>query len=205
MGGSLLPPWFVKEPVSNDDLKITTLVFGITIGICTLTIWKAGHQTVLIWKRTHRISVSYFWMIWLELLANILMSIIAWMYMGGMIAPRYVQRIPNPQWIPYANCGYSFAVFFIICTHTETSEHLLPLLIQCTDSDAMGYPTSYVDSNHYQPALVDHVERTSTFQIKVGIRSLHHRNQHLSLLHMDTGPYADISSMDPHECHLGSD
>jgi hypothetical protein len=86
--GNLLSPNYHSEPVTLTDIKLTTFVFGFTLGFASLTTWKAVHQTLKIWKRTNSVTVVYTWMIWFELIVNLVVSVISWLFMEGKISPR---------------------------------------------------------------------------------------------------------------------
>lgn len=90
MGGFLVPPHFQTIPVTLTDVKISTFVWGFTMGFAILTTWKAVSQTISIWRRTNRVTVAYIWMVWLELLVNVIAGVLSWVYMDGIIGPRYV-------------------------------------------------------------------------------------------------------------------
>ncbi|KAL1305481.1 hypothetical protein AAFC00_002357 [Neodothiora populina] len=88
----LLSPSFKLEPVSVNDLVAATLVWGITLGFGTLTVWTAVKQTVGFYQRRNRESqliTPYLIMIWFEILVCLIFSIICWLYLKGLIAPSF--------------------------------------------------------------------------------------------------------------------
>ncbi|KAL5592287.1 hypothetical protein FOBRF1_013313 [Fusarium oxysporum] len=75
---TLLPPHYVLQEVTEDDIVVASLAWGFTIGFGWLTTWTAMKQTKHIYKR-HRLSIfrnAYVWMIWLEILVCLIFSII---------------------------------------------------------------------------------------------------------------------------------
>lgn len=67
---SLLSPNFKLEEVSQDDMIITSIAWGFTLGFGWLTTWTAMRQTGNIWKRYGTVSIhnTYIWLIWLEII-----------------------------------------------------------------------------------------------------------------------------------------
>jgi Na+-driven multidrug efflux pump len=100
----LLPPNFVKEGIDLGDLKITCIAFGFTLGFGYLTAVKAAGQSISIYRRTHRITVTYTMMIWLELLVSIMFAILTWLYVDNVIPP-------------------GFAIYFSLGTLPSDSNH----------------------------------------------------------------------------------
>jgi hypothetical protein len=87
MFGSLLSPSFKAEPPSPDDNKIASIVWGATLGIGSLTVWKAVEQTIVIWRRKRFTRSLYIWMVWLLLVVIMMSSGLCWYFMEGKIAP----------------------------------------------------------------------------------------------------------------------
>lgn len=87
---SLLPPNFVLQPVTTDDIVIASLALGFTIGFGWLTTWAAAQQTYRAYKRggLDVFRNVYIWMIWLELMVCLSFSIICWLHLKGIIPPR---------------------------------------------------------------------------------------------------------------------
>jgi hypothetical protein len=91
---TLLSSHYQLEHVSENDIIIASLTWGVTIGFGALTVWSAIKQTVSLYQRRKGISSSlvtpYIVMIWIELIVCTTFSIICWLYLRGLIKPRSV-------------------------------------------------------------------------------------------------------------------
>lgn len=91
---TLLSPHYQLEKVTEDDIIVASLTWGVTIGFGALTVWTAIKQTVSLVQRrggTKSGTVTpYIIMIWLEILVCLLFSILCWLYLRGVIHPRQV-------------------------------------------------------------------------------------------------------------------
>ncbi|KAH9203632.1 hypothetical protein DL95DRAFT_399173, partial [Leptodontidium sp. 2 PMI_412] len=80
---------FILEKASAMDLQITSLVWGITLGLGFLTTWKAIKQTTSITRRYGYLKLNspYIWMIWIEILSCLGFSIMLWLYLNSYLKP----------------------------------------------------------------------------------------------------------------------
>ncbi|KAI1493571.1 hypothetical protein F5X96DRAFT_169522 [Biscogniauxia mediterranea] len=88
---TLLPPYYVKDEVTPDDLIVASIAWGFTLGFGWLTTCSAIRQTRLAYRRSGWgvCRNSYIWMIWLELMVCLSFSIICWLYLKGTIPPSF--------------------------------------------------------------------------------------------------------------------
>lgn len=70
---------------SVGDFKLASAAAGFTLGFGVLTVWEAIKQTRAI--RSPLRSV-YIYMVWGEILANLSIGIIAWLFLDGTVGPR---------------------------------------------------------------------------------------------------------------------
>lgn len=89
MVSSLLGPKFHAEPPTLSDIKMSSIVWGTTLGIGLLTAWKAIEQTIGIWRRNKALHSSYLWMVWLLWMDNMAQGAVCWCFMSGLIPPGY--------------------------------------------------------------------------------------------------------------------
>jgi hypothetical protein len=68
---------------------------SFTLGFGFLTTWKAMKQSTAMFKRygLRRLSNAYLWMIWAEIAVCLAFSIACWLYIRGIITPRYVDKL----------------------------------------------------------------------------------------------------------------
>ncbi|KAK9413619.1 hypothetical protein SUNI508_11828 [Seiridium unicorne] len=88
---SLLPPNFVLQEVTRDDLAIAALAFGFTLGFGWLTTWTAAKQTGRAYRRSG-VGVfgnTYIWMIWMEITVCLSFSIVCFLHLKGLIPPSF--------------------------------------------------------------------------------------------------------------------
>ncbi|KAH6664021.1 hypothetical protein B0J14DRAFT_494014 [Halenospora varia] len=67
------------------DLDIVSICFGFSLGFCVLTGSKAARQTFAIYRRTHSLRNLYMWMIWTEVIVNLVIAILSWLFIRGDI------------------------------------------------------------------------------------------------------------------------
>ncbi|KAF4448066.1 hypothetical protein F53441_8458 [Fusarium austroafricanum] len=71
---------------SKTDLKVASIAMSFTLGFGLLTVWEA-------WKQTRRnrnpLRSSYIYMLWGEIVANLGIAIIGWLFLDGTIGPTY--------------------------------------------------------------------------------------------------------------------
>lgn len=85
--GTLIPPWYVPEVPSCDDLAAASVVWGVSLGLTAFGVIRAVHQTFSRWRRTRRIS-AYIIFVWLELVSSTIIGGIAWGYVRQNLKPR---------------------------------------------------------------------------------------------------------------------
>ena len=66
------------------DFKLAALAAGFTLGFGFLTVWKAIRQTISI-KAPHR--SAYIYMVWGEIVANLGIGIVGWLFLEGRVPP----------------------------------------------------------------------------------------------------------------------
>jgi hypothetical protein len=79
---------FHPQPFDADDRKLATLIWGITLGIGTLTAVKAVEQTLSISRRIGFSKSIYLWMVWILYIDNFIASVIMWLQVNGTIKAR---------------------------------------------------------------------------------------------------------------------
>ena len=78
------------------DFKIASLAAGFTLGFGFLTVWTAIKQTT---RLKNPVQSTYVWMIWGEILANIGIGLLGWLFIEGIIPPGLVTPKPNSLYI----------------------------------------------------------------------------------------------------------
>lgn len=77
---------------TKEDIQVASLAAGFTIGFGFLTVWKAIQQTL----RNRRPWKSiYIFMVWGEIIANLAIGIIGWVFLDGLLSPTLVLRHPS--------------------------------------------------------------------------------------------------------------
>lgn len=72
---------------SKVDYQIASLAAGFTIGFGFLTVWEAMKQTR---RNRNPLRSSYIYMMWGEILANLVITVIGWLFLDGILGPTYV-------------------------------------------------------------------------------------------------------------------
>ncbi|CAD6502737.1 BgTH12-05327 [Blumeria graminis f. sp. triticale] len=69
--------------ITRSDLAIASMAWGFTMGFGFLTTWTAMKQTALVHRRygVSRLNSPYIWMIWLEILVCLTLSVICWLHL----------------------------------------------------------------------------------------------------------------------------
>ncbi|QPC70702.1 hypothetical protein HYE68_001454 [Fusarium pseudograminearum] len=69
---------------STTDIKLASIAMGFTLGFGLLTVWEA-------WKQTRRnrnpLRSTYIYMLWGEIAANLVITVIGWVFLDGLIGP----------------------------------------------------------------------------------------------------------------------
>ncbi|KAF1918801.1 hypothetical protein BDU57DRAFT_443699 [Ampelomyces quisqualis] len=75
---------------SVQDYQIAALAAGFTIGFGFLTVWEAVKQT----RRNRNPSRSaYIYMVWGEIIVNVIIAIFAWLFLNGKLGPSTVTKL----------------------------------------------------------------------------------------------------------------
>ncbi|KAI1769935.1 hypothetical protein F4818DRAFT_446783 [Hypoxylon cercidicola] len=80
--GLLIPPWFVREDITDFDMNLASMLLGSTMSISVFVCCKAGKQTLTAWKRAGNMT-PYIIMIWLELAVSLGLAFDTWIYLRG--------------------------------------------------------------------------------------------------------------------------
>ncbi|KAH7149782.1 hypothetical protein B0J13DRAFT_274808 [Dactylonectria estremocensis] len=88
MPGTLIPPWYIPDLPSCNDLTVVSVVWGFSLGLAVFGLIRAGNQTFHQWKRTRRVT-AYMVFIWLELVASTVLGGIGWAHVYGTIPPSF--------------------------------------------------------------------------------------------------------------------
>lgn len=72
---------------SLDDFKIASAAAGFTLGFSILCTWNAVQQTKAVRRPLRSV---YIWMVWGEIVANLLIGIIGWLFLDEILEPTYV-------------------------------------------------------------------------------------------------------------------
>ena len=66
------------------DFELAALAAGFTIGFGFLTVWEAVKQTR---RNRNPLRSAYIYMIWGEIVANVSMVVLGWLYLHGKVGP----------------------------------------------------------------------------------------------------------------------
>ncbi|KAL7929530.1 hypothetical protein V8C35DRAFT_331610 [Trichoderma chlorosporum] len=69
---------------SKSDIQVASVAAGFTIGFGFLTVWKAIQHTL---RNRRPWRSQYIYMIWGEIIANLSIGIIGWVFLDGLIGP----------------------------------------------------------------------------------------------------------------------
>ncbi|KAK4097234.1 hypothetical protein N658DRAFT_479250 [Parathielavia hyrcaniae] len=61
--GTLVPPWYKEEAISQAGLLVAAFLFGASVGVAAYVSAKAGCQSYRLWHRRHRAN-AYIAMLW---------------------------------------------------------------------------------------------------------------------------------------------
>ncbi|KAF2122241.1 hypothetical protein BDV96DRAFT_140645 [Lophiotrema nucula] len=73
-----------RRMASKSDIQVAALAAGFTIGFGFLTVWEAIKQTR---RNRNPLRSAYIYMVWGEILANIVIGIIGWIFLDGILGP----------------------------------------------------------------------------------------------------------------------
>jgi hypothetical protein len=66
------------------DFRLAALAAGFTLGFGFLTVWEAVKQTR---RNRNPVRSVYIYMIWGEILVNLIIGIIGWLFLSGTLGP----------------------------------------------------------------------------------------------------------------------
>jgi hypothetical protein len=69
---------------SVQDYQLAALAAGFTLGFGFLTVWEAVKQTR---RNRNPLRSVYIYMLWGEILVNILIGIVGWLFLNGVLGP----------------------------------------------------------------------------------------------------------------------
>jgi hypothetical protein len=69
---------------STSDIQVASLAAGFTLGFGFLTVWEAMKQTR---RNRNPLRSSYIYMMWGEIVANLAIGILGWLFLGGVVGP----------------------------------------------------------------------------------------------------------------------
>ncbi|KAI3571478.1 hypothetical protein IWW34DRAFT_290334 [Fusarium oxysporum f. sp. albedinis] len=69
---------------TTNDIKIASMAMGFTIGFGLLTVWEAVKQTR---RNRNPLRSTYIYMLWGEIIANLGIAILGWLFLDGNIGP----------------------------------------------------------------------------------------------------------------------
>ena len=70
---------------SVQDFQLAAVAAGFTIGFGFLTVWEAVKQTQ---QNRNPLRSAYIYMVWGEILANVGLGILAWLFVNDIVRPR---------------------------------------------------------------------------------------------------------------------
>jgi hypothetical protein len=69
---------------SVQDYQLAALAAGFTLGFGLLTTWEAIKQTR---RNRNPLRSVYIYMVWGEILVNLIIAIIGWLFLNGVLGP----------------------------------------------------------------------------------------------------------------------
>ncbi|KAL7943367.1 hypothetical protein V8C42DRAFT_359089 [Trichoderma barbatum] len=86
--GFLVPDNYVSETPDEADMNISSIFWGLSLGIALFAAVQAGRQTYHSWKRKHRIT-TYVALIWGEWTASIIIGALTWCFQREYVGPSF--------------------------------------------------------------------------------------------------------------------
>lgn len=71
---------------SATDTKVSSIAFGFFLGFGYLTAWDAFKISS---KNRNPLRSLFVWMVWAELIANLAIAILAWLFLEGVLPPTF--------------------------------------------------------------------------------------------------------------------
>jgi hypothetical protein len=87
---------------SVQDYQIAALAAGFTIGFGILTVWEAVKQTR---RNRNPLRSTYIYMIWGEIAVNVIIAIIAWLFLNDKLGPSYVLPLGHHYMDTFSSYG----------------------------------------------------------------------------------------------------
>lgn len=81
------PAWYRDDPVTDLDMNVVSIFWGMALMLTVFTFGKAARQTVRSWAR-HRRVTAYVAMIWGAWVMNFVPSVVTWFHFYGIIPSR---------------------------------------------------------------------------------------------------------------------
>jgi hypothetical protein len=72
---------------SVGDYQLSATAAGFTLGFGFLTVWEAIQQTR---RNRNPLRSVYIYMVWGEIIVNICIGIVGWLFLAGTLGPTYV-------------------------------------------------------------------------------------------------------------------
>lgn len=84
--GTLIPDHYVPHDSSVDDVALSSIIWGLSLGVSLYTFATATKQTMRAHRRAHRIT-AYMVFVWLEWVSSTIMGVISWLFLKENIKP----------------------------------------------------------------------------------------------------------------------
>lgn len=124
--GTLVPPWYRAASPDAQEMRLVNITLGVTLGIWLWGADKAFTQTRASWKKHRRVN-AYMALIWSELAACLVFSLIAWCFLNAYYGPRFVSLSSISPYDTNTKLRLSFELFFAIGKSTSIPETQLEI------------------------------------------------------------------------------
>lgn len=121
------PEWYKDDPVTNLDMNVVSIFWGMALMLAVFTFSKAARQTARSWARHRRIT-AYVAMIWGAWIMNVTPSIVTWFHFYGEIPSRHVCGVSffsypfiSPSPLPSVMCRVGYRGL-LACSGVPTPE-----------------------------------------------------------------------------------
>ena len=84
MSKLFMPDDFVEFKPSVVEMNVASIIWGISLALAGFNLSKAIKQTWFVYKRTKGLS-AYVILVWLEMAANLSISVMSWLFIWGTI------------------------------------------------------------------------------------------------------------------------
>lgn len=92
MVGFLISPWYKPYEPTEGDLILATFLWGFTLALAICVLAKGVKQTLRSFRRCHFWN-PYIIMIWVEWASCLGVAVSSWLFLRGIIHPRYIQLL----------------------------------------------------------------------------------------------------------------